>query len=91
MPNYFKTDWLEEWKKERKMGRSKWVLTHGVGFLVIATLVDAFVNSRKVWEMPINKVIITLLIYTAGGIGYGLFSWWFNERKLARENKKKLD
>ena len=30
MPNYFKKDWLTDWKTERKMGRTKYVLVHGV-------------------------------------------------------------
>lgn len=86
MPNYFKKDWLQDWKNERKMGRTKWALLHSISFLVIATLVDAFVNSRKVWEMETTHAIRTLLLYTAGGLTYGLFTWWFNERKLKKES-----
>lgn len=84
MPNYFKKDWIEDWKNERKVGRQKWVMVHGIGFLVIASIVDALLNDRKVWEMSPTKAATTLLIYTAGGVGYGLFTWWFNERKLRK-------
>ena len=85
MPNYFKKDWLQDWKRERQMGRTKWALLHGVSFLLIATLVDAFVNDRKVWEMEPQKAVTTLVLYAAGGLLYGLFTWWFNERKLKKE------
>jgi mannosyltransferase OCH1-like enzyme len=89
MPNYFKKDWLEEWKTERKMGRTKWSLTHGIGFTIIAIIVDALVNNRKIWEMEPAKVIQTLAIYFVGGVSYALFSWWFNERKLNQEKNKR--
>ena len=87
MPNYFKKDWLQDWKRERDMGRTKWALLHGVAFLVIATLVDAFVNNRKVWEMESTHAFRTLLLYLVGGLTYGLFTWWFNERKLKKEGE----
>jgi hypothetical protein len=85
MPNYFKKDWLQDWKRERQMGRTKWALVHSVAFLVIATLIDAFVNDRNVWEMEPQKMALALFFYAAGGLIYGLFTWWFNERKLEKE------
>jgi hypothetical protein len=82
VPNYFKKDWLNDWKTERNMGKTRYVLTHGILFLVIAALIDAFVNDKVIWAMPAPKAIQNILIYLAGGLGYGLFTWWFNERKL---------
>ncbi len=85
MPNYFKKDWLEDWKTERKMGRTKYVVIHGFLFIIIAALVDAFVNDRAVWTMTTPKAIQTIVLYLAGGLGYGLVTWWFNERKLDKQ------
>lgn len=85
MPNYFKKDWLQDWKLERQMGFAKWTLLHGGAFLVIATLIDAFVNNRKVWLMEPKAAITALSLYFIGGLFYGLFTWWFNERKLRKE------
>jgi hypothetical protein len=85
VPNYFKKDWLDDWKTERNMGRTKYVLVHGVLFIVFAGLFDAFVNDKAVWAMPLPKAIQNILLYFAGGLAYGLFTWWFNERKLRKE------
>lgn len=84
MPNYFKKDWIEDWKTERKMGRTKYVFIHGALFIIIAALVDAFVNDRAVWAMAWPKAVQTVLLYFIGGLVYGFFTWWFNERKLNR-------
>ena len=87
MPNYFKKDWLEDWKNERKMGKTRYVFIHGFLFIIIAALVDAFLNDRAVWEMPFIQAAQTVLLYFAGGLGYGLFTWWFNERKFNKPKK----
>ena len=82
MPNYFKKNWLEDWKRERELGAVKWILIHGLAFLVIAALVDGFVNDRAIWKMPLGPALKHAAIYILGGLGYGAFTWWFNERKF---------
>ena len=84
MPNYFKKNWIEDWQREREMGSTRWVLLHGLAFLLIASLVDALVNGKMVWKMEPMDALKTIVIYTAGGLAYGIFTWWFNERKLKK-------
>ncbi len=67
------------------MGRTKYVLIHGGLFVIIAALVDAFVNDRAVWAMPSAQAIQTIALYFAGGLTYGIVTWWFNERKLNKQ------
>ena len=84
MPNYFKKDWIEDWKRERQLGVVNWVLLHGAAFLIIASLVDAFVNDRAIWKMELLPALTHAAIYILGGLAYGGFTWWFNERKLKK-------
>jgi hypothetical protein len=86
VPNYFKKDWIEDWKNERKLGRTKYVIAHGVLFVFIVAVVDALINDRAVWDMAWPKAIQTIALYLAGGLAYGLGTWWFNERKLKKQN-----
>lgn len=86
MPNYFKKDWLTDWETERNMGKISYVSIHGFLFVVLAALVDAFVNKRAVWDMPMLKAAQTILMYFAGGLAYGLFTWWFNERRRSKKS-----
>ena len=86
MPNYFKKDWIEDWKRERQLGVTKWILLHAVAFLVIASLVDAFLNDRAIWKMEMASALKHATIYILGGAAYGGFTWWFNERKLHKGN-----
>jgi hypothetical protein len=34
--------------------------------------------------MPSAQAIQTIALYFAGGLTYGIATWWFNERKLAK-------
>ena len=47
MPNYFKPDWLEDWKEERTKGKVRYFLLYGISFALACYLFDWIANKHK--------------------------------------------
>jgi len=85
MPNYFKPNWIEDWKTERQKGKVRYVLIYGLSIAVFCALLDVFVNKRNIFEMETSSAIINAAIFLVGGFIYAIASWFYNENKLKKE------
>ena len=84
MPNYFKPDWLEDWKKEREKGMLRYVATNGLGLAFICIIFDLIINKRNLFAMDTESALLNGGIFIAGGLLYGIISWLYNEWKLKK-------
>lgn len=87
MPNYFKPNWIEDWKTERKKGMVRYVLLWGVGFALTCYLFDWFVNKQDLSTKSTSQLFVMAAIFLGGGFTYSIASWFYNEYKLKKESK----
>lgn len=86
-----------KWKRIRSKGKWRFVLVVGVllwayptGVLVelVAESVELFPFALRAPTWPwssTGEVVIFLIAWTIGGIGFGLWQWHENERKYKQE------
>jgi hypothetical protein len=89
MPNYFRKDWPEQWKEERKAGKKRFVIYNMVFFLLACIAVNALITRSWFDGRDSLSMAKEMAFYLLGGLGYGLLGWWYNERQLnKRENNQ---
>ena len=84
MPNYFKTDWLEDWKEERKKGKLRYFLLYGIGFSFACLIFDILINKQDLTAKTPIQLLTMTAIFLGGGFAYSIGSWFYNEYKLRK-------
>ncbi len=84
MPNYFKPDWIEDWKTEREKGMIRYLVIYGLGLAALCMVFDLVVNKRNLFTMEPNRALVNGAIFVAGGLIYGIITWFYNEWKLKK-------
>ncbi|MCT4624754.1 MAG: hypothetical protein N4A46_14125 [Schleiferiaceae bacterium] len=87
MPNYFKPDWLEDWKEERKKGMLRYVLLYGIGFALACLVFDVLINKQDLSSKTIEQLFVMASIFLGGGFAYSFGTWYYNEYKLKKRTK----
>ena len=87
MPNYFKPNWIEDWKEERKKGMPRYLLLYGFGFGLACLAFDVIVNKQDLGAKTSNQIIMMVSIFLGGGFVYSVSTWFYNEWKLKKSAK----
>lgn len=71
---------LEHWKSVRQKGLLRYVLVHGVLMygLPLFVVMTFFVHRDK---LATAFVAISAVLWTTGGVAFGLLTWWWWERR----------
>ncbi len=84
MPNYFKPNWLEDWKEERKKGLTRYILLYGLGFGAACFAFDVVFNKQDLTAKTGNQLVLMSAIFLGGGLVYSVGTWFYNEWKLKK-------
>ena len=87
MPNYFKPDWLEDWKTEREKGMLRYVILWGFGFAAACFVFDTLINKQDLSIKTPNQLLIMATIFIGGGFTYSIASWFYNEYRLKKSQE----
>jgi Na+/melibiose symporter-like transporter len=87
MPNYFKPDWLEDWKEERTKGKVRYFLLYGISFALACYLFDWIANKQDLSTKTPEQLLTMAAIFLGGGFTYSIASWFYNEHKLKKQQK----
>lgn len=85
MPNYFKPDWVEGWKEERKKGMVRYLILYGFGFTLVCYLFDWVMNKQDLSAKTPQQLLVMAAIFLGGGFSYAIGSWYYNEYRLRKE------
>jgi hypothetical protein len=55
-------------------------LKRSLGFVLACLMFDLFLGKRNIVAMGWSQALISLAMYLAGGVLYGLLAWRFRER-----------
>lgn len=71
---------LEHWTSVRRKGLARYVLVHGVLMygLPLFVVMTFFVHRDK---LATAFVAMSAVLWTIGGLVFGLLSWWWWERR----------
>ena len=86
MVNYFKPNWIEDWKEERKKGIVRYILLYGLSFSVACFAFDVIINKQDLTEKTGNQLILMSVIFLGGGLVYSVGTWLYNEWKLRKSS-----
>ncbi|QTN37748.1 hypothetical protein HZ996_00895 [Cryomorphaceae bacterium] len=85
--------WMERWSQFRAKGRWRGIFIQGGTFLLFYIILMAVLTRFLSFPDPFfenlasgdtTKVGITILIYLAAGLSYGMFNWSMSERRYKR-------
>jgi hypothetical protein len=84
---------IQQWEKQRQLGKGKFILVHGVlgwGCLtaVLVSMLSWVTNS---YSLSIDAVIRNFITYPAGGVIFGWWLWNHRESKYIIEVSKMSD
>ena len=89
MPNYFKPNWLDDWKEERKKGFVRYLLLYGFGFALACLAFDVLINKQDLSSKTGTQLVVMASIFVGGGLTYAVGSWFYNEHRIKKEEQKK--
>lgn len=87
---------LEAWGKTREMGRTKYILFHGVLFwgVPMFAIMTFFINNRPDRPLTQGMILVSALVWALGGALFGVTTWYINERryhKYAEQSSEALE
>jgi hypothetical protein len=82
---------IQNWENTKKQGFKKYVLTHGLAFGIITSIINLlFIKYNNDKEMPLDSFFISLaLMIVLGGLSYAGVSWLINDYIYLKKTKKK--
>jgi amino acid permease len=87
---WFKNNSYQNWEETRKIGRTKFALTHGISFAIIVFITNTFVfwitESKNLLGFT-NLLIFFMICIILGIFGYYTFMWWIQETIYHRKSK----
>ncbi|MBI4750872.1 MAG: hypothetical protein HY774_20530 [Acidobacteria bacterium] len=77
---------LEAWEKTREMGRTKYILFHGVLFwgVPMFAIMTFFVNNRPDRLLTQGMILVSAFVWALGGALFGVTTWYINERRYQK-------
>jgi hypothetical protein len=82
------TEVFEEYLSQQNCPTMNWkdpefrtyFLKRSLGFVVACLAFDLFLGKRNLLTLGLEQLLISLAMYAAGGVIYGLLAWRFRER-----------
>jgi preprotein translocase subunit YajC len=84
---------LEAWEKTREMGRTKYILFHGVLFwgVPMFAIMTFFVNNRPDRPLTQGMILVSALVWALGGALFGFLTWYINERRYQKHAEQRSE